>query len=155
MMTLTGDSSARTTRSTAQAAAEDSESMEISDEEEVDDADDDDEPLPTAIGPIAKQFAQVGLEEQKAETERLYDFFHLAKPDFFKLNGEQGATTALIHVPATRLVRLVYGIAVGNPGITPGLLDNKPLGLVGDVSDQRSAPNAMRLYTSHMTTHNF
>ena len=152
-MALTEDSPSRQTRSSAaaEAAEEDEDMQEVSSEDEDDANDGLDEPLPTAVGPVATMIAQVPLEEQKTETTRLLDFFQQTKPDFFRLNGEQGALTAIIHVPTTMLVRLVYGIAVNNPGLKPGLLDNKPVCLVGDIADQRTTPDAMRLYANHMT----
>ena len=74
--------------------------------------------FPNATGTIAKEFAKQPLETQRNAADHLYQFlWSNENRDLLRLNMGKALLTALVAIPATNLVKLVYGIGVGSAGI--------------------------------------
>ena len=73
--------------------------------------------LPAAQGEVAKTLDKTSLANQRADTKDLYNFLKLDNPDFRQLNGENRCFTAMISIPNTHKVRIIYGFGYGTSGI--------------------------------------
>ena len=109
-------------------------------------SDHDDEPLPPAIGRIARLCASIPPHDQRSACDDLLTFVQRQDKDLYHLNGDNTLTVAMVHVPKTMTVRIVYGLGVGTPGFREQtVIDRKPLCLIGDVDNNRNVADGMRL----------
>jgi hypothetical protein len=65
--------------------------------------------LQAATGCIAKEFAKVTLMEQRRVATTLHTFLADPQSDLRDLNGDQTPFTAMISVPGTHKLKILYG----------------------------------------------
>ena len=105
-----------------------------------------DEPLPTAVGPIAQEFARIPLDDQRSACSDLLTYLQKQEKDLYQLNGDTTLTVAIVHVPKTMTVRVVYGMGIGTPGFRgTTAIDRKPVCLFGDIDSTQNTADGMRL----------
>ena len=87
---------------------------------------------PNATGSIAKHFAAVPTTDQRSQTEAFFSFL-TSNENPMKLNGGNNLFTALLIVPDTSNVRVIYGTGycAGSVGASSPI-DNKFLALSGE-----------------------
>ena len=73
--------------------------------------------LQAATGCIAKEFAKVTLMEQRRVATTLHTFLADPQSDLRDLNGDQTPFTAMISVPGTHKLKILYGLGFGTSGI--------------------------------------
>lgn len=105
---------------------------------------------PNAGGTIATEFAAVALDQQRIGATQLYEFlWGSAGEDMLRLNVGQALLMALVAIPATHMVKVVFGFGVGLAGIGEvNALQNKLLMLHGDGDLELGPPELMVLNTS-------
>ena len=105
--------------------------------------------LPTATSPVACAFHNIPLPDQISSTATAYTFLTSQRPDLSRLNSDSTPLfCALVHLPRSTQVRVVYGLGIGTPGLIPNPLDKVPLCLTGDVDEDRPLPSGLKLHTS-------
>ena len=73
---------------------------------------------PDATGSIATLFSSVALEDQRKAENDLYTFlWNSNSTDLLRLNVGNTLLTALVVVPTTNMVKVVYGFGVGSAGV--------------------------------------
>ena len=102
--------------------------------------------LPAAIGPVATLLQE---ETNASHIERATTFYNfLANPDnqLIELNGDNTPLTALIYIPNTKMVRLLYGFGIGTSGIgQTSPVDGNILSMYGESDLQLGPPSVMML----------
>jgi hypothetical protein len=102
--------------------------------------------LPAAIGPVATVLQDA---TNASHTERATTFYNfLLNPDnnLLDLNGDNTTLTALIYIPNTKMVRLLYGFGIGTSGIgQTSPVDNNILAMYGESDPQLGPPSVMML----------
>ena len=90
--------------------------------------------LPTPTGDVAKVLQLVSLVDQRMQAEQLFAFLGPPSPTLSRLNEGCTCYVALVIVPKTSLVKIVYGIGFGSSpiGATSLPVDSKLLFLQGD-----------------------
>jgi hypothetical protein len=73
--------------------------------------------LQAATGCIAKEFAKVTLMEQRRVATTLHTFLADPQSDLRDLNGDQTPFTAMISVPGTHKLKILFGLGYGTSGI--------------------------------------
>ena len=73
--------------------------------------------LPAATGCIATDFAKVPLMEQRRVANTLHTFLADPQSDLRDLNGDQTPFTAMVSVPGTHKIKILYGLGYGTSGI--------------------------------------
>ena len=90
--------------------------------------------LPAAQGTIAETFATIPMDAQRKAAEDLHSFLWTSNGgDMLRLNLGQTLLTCLVAIPATGMVKIVYGLGVGSAGIgEANPLEGKMLMLYGE-----------------------
>ena len=92
--------------------------------------------LPAARGPVAQAFAKIPSATQRLDAEKLHAFLTNQAADLAKLNSEPKLLAALVNVPESALVKVVYGLGFGTSGIsTTNPSDGKLLMLTGELEE--------------------
>ena len=74
--------------------------------------------LPAASdGTIATAFNAINTQEHKERANQLYEFFMDPNSNLMNLNGDRRLICALVAVPKSKLVKVVYGFGYGTSGI--------------------------------------
>ena len=73
--------------------------------------------LQAATGCIATEFAKVTLMEQRRVATTLHTFLADPQSDLRDLNGDQTPFTAMVSVPGTHKIKILYGLGYGTSGI--------------------------------------
>ena len=68
-------------------------------------------------GTIATAFNAINTQEHKERAHQLYDFFMDPNSNLMNLNGDRRLLCALVAVPKSKLVKVVYGFGYGTSGI--------------------------------------
>ena len=66
---------------------------------------------------MAKRFAETSVTQQKKDATDLLQFLQEQDPDLAKLNVDSKDIAALVNIPDSDLVRVVYGFGHGTCGI--------------------------------------
>ena len=91
--------------------------------------------LPAATGNVAKELDKVPIATQRNTAEELFVFLADPNSDLKALNGEARCFTAMVAVPNSTAVRLIYGLGMGTSGIGQvSPVANKLLALFGEGS---------------------
>ena len=102
--------------------------------------------LPAAIGPVATLLQEA---TNASHTERATTFYNfLTNPDnhLIDLNGDNTPLTAIIYIPNTKMVRLLYGFGIGTSGIgQTSPVDGNLLSMYGESDPQLGPPSVMML----------
>ena len=86
--------------------------------------------LPAAKGKVAKLFAQIPLAQQKEDTASLLTFLQSESPQLSKLNASPSLISALVNIPDSYLLKVVYCLGFGTGAITTtSPIDGKILAL--------------------------
>ena len=105
-----------------------------------------DDTLPAPTSPITTSFGTLNIPTQLRHTGDLHAFLMSNKPDYTRLNAEtQPTCCAMIHVPRTDKIRIIYGIGIGVAGLTANPLNKIPLCLTGDTDRDTPIPTVMAL----------
>jgi hypothetical protein len=108
--------------------------------------------LPAASGPVATALQNLNNEVQVDRANILYNF--LMNPDrhLIELNGDTTPLTALIYIPNTKMVRLLYGFGIGTSGIgNTSVIDGNVLAMYGESDPLLGPPSVMMLPPSIRT----
>ena len=74
--------------------------------------------LPNTTGKVASAFSKQSLEQQQDAATNLYSFLWTSDGnDLLRLNIGTTLLTALVAIPASNLIKVVYGFGVGTAGI--------------------------------------
>ena len=74
--------------------------------------------LPAANGAVARAVnAQLSPEEQRTQAQEFFAFLYDMQSDLRDLNGDDKLFTALVSVPDTNKVKVIYGLGIGTAGI--------------------------------------
>ena len=73
--------------------------------------------LPAPKGPMTNRFSKTSVTQQKKDATELLEFLKKEDPDLAKLNVETRDIAALVNIPESELVRVVYGFGHGTSGI--------------------------------------
>ena len=73
--------------------------------------------LPAPKGTMAKRFAKAGPSQLRALTKAFYDFLNEATPNLNILNTDNNLYAALVALPQSAQMRLVYGFGLGTSPI--------------------------------------
>ena len=105
--------------------------------------------FPNTTGTLAKEFAKQLLETQRHAADQLFHFLWSSdNRDLLRLNMGQALLTALVAIPATNMVKLVFGMGVGLAGIGKvNQLANRLLMLHGEGDDIIGLPDILALHT--------
>eukprot|EP00957_Ditylum_brightwellii_P123778 9435742-Ditylum_brightwellii.AAC.1 len=66
--------------------------------------------LPALAGKVAKFLAYMPINEQKESANKFYKFFSQANPNLPKLSTDNYALTALMFLPNSSLIKVIYCI---------------------------------------------
>ena len=89
--------------------------------------------LPAAIGTVAKELDSIPKTDQRKRAVDLFLFLSNDQTDLRDLNDDQRVYTALVAVPDTHKVKVIYGMGYGTQGVGPGSpIANKFLALFGE-----------------------
>ena len=103
--------------------------------------------LPTPTGDVAKALQLVPLIDQRNQAEQLFAFLGAPIPDMSRLNKGRTCYVALVSMPKTSLVKIVYGVCFGSRpiGATASPVDGKLLFLQGGVNNDIGTPQPVCL----------
>jgi hypothetical protein len=101
--------------------------------------------VPTPTGTIATNMATVTLPQQRQTAEQLHTFLD-AGQDLLRLNVGNTITTALIAVPETSTIKVIYGLGFGTASIgETSQIQNKFLALSGEGNAEYGPPDVIVL----------
>ena len=101
--------------------------------------------LPDPIGKMAAQFAKTMVPKQKSDAAELLAFFSEESPDLAKLNVANRDMAAIMNIPDSDLIKVVYGFGHGTCGIgSTSPIDGKIMVMTGDL-DKDAPPTVLRL----------
>ena len=104
--------------------------------------------LPAATGNVPSVLNGISLEDQRLQCTQLYTFLREENPDLLKLNEDIIARTALISVPRSSKVMLVYCAGRGaSPIGTTSNIDGQYLFLTGDAGRELGTPQPVVIPT--------
>jgi hypothetical protein len=105
--------------------------------------------LPAAIGNVPSILNDISVEDQRLQCTQFYNFLQEDSPDLLKLNEDIIPRTALISIPRSSKVMLVYGIGRGaSPIGTTSNIDGQYLLLTGDAGRELGAPQPIVIPTN-------
>ena len=103
-------------------------------------------------GTVASAFKNISLEDHRSMAAQLYSFLADPAANLMQLNADKRLMTALLAIPHTRLVKVVYGIGFGASEIgTFSPLDKKLLALFGEGGGTLGTPQVLVLEESART----
>eukprot|EP00957_Ditylum_brightwellii_P004384 332164-Ditylum_brightwellii.AAC.1 len=103
-------------------------------------------------GKVAKFLASMPIAEQKDLARKFYKFFVQTDPNLSKLNADNHALTALMCLPNSGLIKVMYGIGYGCSGVgVTKEIDGKLLALPGEGGDEFGLPQPLVLPASIVT----
>ena len=103
--------------------------------------------LPKPSGNIPTTFNTTPFADQRATAAEFYSFLTSADPQFLRLNESTKRYTALVNIPRTTLVKVVFCPGMGSSPIGEAVspIDDQFLLLHGDGSDDMGPPAALCL----------
>ena len=102
--------------------------------------------FPAAIGEIAKKIGATTPEVLKEKSKNLYNFLSLQAPNLHQLNGDDSPYTALVPLPYSHNLRLVYGLEVGTSPIgSTSQVDGHILVLTKEANEEIGPPVPLAL----------
>ena len=108
--------------------------------------------LPAPIGAVARSMDATPKENQRSKAEELHAFLLDPEADLRMLNNEEDNYTALISVPGTHKVKLVYGLGLGTSRIGQvSPIAHKLLTLSGEGGPLLGTPTVMTFNQSIKT----
>ena len=101
--------------------------------------------LPAAYGSIPPTFNTENFAEQRRTALEFYTFLRSENPQFLKLNEGTTAYTALVNIPRSKLVKVVFCPGMGSSpiGVAASAIDEKFLFLHGDGSEDIAPPSPL------------
>ena len=89
--------------------------------------------LPEAHGKIAQAFATIPINTQLTNASSLFTFLQQESPVLSKLNTDTTLFTALVNIPDSDLIKVIYAMGQGTSGICDtSEIDGKLLTITGD-----------------------
>ena len=103
--------------------------------------------LPGPTGDVPKLLDTTSKEDQRKQADGLFDFLTSVDPALARLNEGNDIFVALVNVPKTSLVKVVYGLGLGSSPIGPSVsaIDGKLLMLHGDGNKDIGPPQPLVL----------
>ena len=103
--------------------------------------------LPTAVGDVPKFLRNTSLENQRSQADELFTFLSAPAPALTRLNEGTTVYVAVVNVPKTSLVKIVYGMGFGSSpiGVAASPVDKKILFMYGDGNNDVGPPQALCL----------
>jgi hypothetical protein len=102
--------------------------------------------LPAAVGPVALLLQETPNATHTERATTFYEFLLNQDTQLIDLNGDTTALTALIYIPNTKMVRLLYGFGIGTSGIgQTSPIDGNILSMYGESDPQLGPPSVMML----------
>ena len=109
--------------------------------------------LPAADGEVTRQFAKTPLAEQIEFTAKVYTFLRDPASNPLTLNAESRPLAAMLSLPNSDLVRIVYSLGFGASGIgNSSPTDRKFLTLSGEGRVAIGSPQVFMLPSSLINT---
>ena len=103
--------------------------------------------LPAPAGKMAVQFSKTTVPKQTSDAAELLAFLSEESPDLAKLNVETRDMAALVNIPDSDLIKVVYGFGHGTCGVgSTSPIDGKIMVMTGDLD--KDAPPAVLLLPS-------
>ena len=105
--------------------------------------------LPAATGNLAKEVNKIPIKDQKELTTSVQTFLLDPESNLTQLNSENRPYTALINVPHSNIIRVIYGLGYGASGIgETSPIDNKILAMSGEGDATLGVPPTLTLPNS-------
>jgi hypothetical protein len=102
--------------------------------------------LPAAVGPVATLLQEQTNASHLERATTFYDFLLNQENHLLDLNGDTTPLTAIIYIPNTKMVRLLYGFGIGTSGIgQTSPVDGNILSMYGESDPQLGPPSVMML----------
>ena len=103
--------------------------------------------LPAPTGDVSKSLQLVPVGDQRKQAEEFFDFLGTSNPTLSRLNEGTKCYVALVSVPKTSLVKIVYGMGVGSSpiGSMASPVDGKLLFLQGEGNLELGPPQPLFL----------
>eukprot|EP00957_Ditylum_brightwellii_P083906 6376697-Ditylum_brightwellii.AAC.1 len=73
--------------------------------------------LPAPTGKVLRFLATTTMVDQKVQAKELYEFLTKTTQNLSRLNADNCALTALLCLPISDLIKVIYGISYGCSGI--------------------------------------
>ena len=111
--------------------------------------------LPGPTCDVATHLSATPIAEQKAQAEQLLQYLLADDKQLLALNGDPIARIALIALPSSSKVKVLYGLGVGASGLlNTSPIDGSVLALHGNGNATIGTPTPIMLPTSIMSTSN-
>lgn len=108
---------------------------------------------PAPVGHIATEIHKVSTIEQRKNAEDLFTLLSQPQPQLIHLNNKKWQVAALLGVPETSKVKMVYGLGFGTTPVgTPAPLTDKLLALTGEAGPDIGLPDVIALDSKALTT---
>ena len=105
-----------------------------------------DNELPGPASAVATQISNTPIVNQRQQTIDFYNFLANNERNLLELNSDTTARTAIISIPGTNNVKVVYGVSIGASGIGQTLdTDDHLLLLQGDGGGDLGTPRPLTL----------
>ena len=102
--------------------------------------------LPAAVGPVATLLGTTTNASHRDRAVTFYDFLINNENHLIELNGDNTPLTAIIYIPNTKMVRVLYGFGLGTSGIgQTSPIDGNLLAMYGESDPQLGPPSVMNL----------
>ncbi len=110
--------------------------------------------LTAPTGDVSKLFQIVPVADQRKQAEEIFDFLEKPNPTLSRLNEGNTCYVALVNIPKTSLVKIVYGMGVGSSpvGAISSLVDGKLLFLQGEGNLEIGPPQPLCLPSTMVDT---
>ena len=146
----------RATRRAQKVSQEDESSLDDDHDDRYDDHDpvlfSGDLPGPTGIVPT--KLHELELKTQRKQASELYKFFNTENQSLLELNSDINPRVALINIPQTSKVRVIYGTGFGSKGIgQSNAISGKFVTLHGDAGNELGPPSTLVLPASILAAH--
>ena len=99
--------------------------------------------LPAAVGDVPTFLQRTSLENQRYQADELFAFLSAPNPALTRLNEGTKIYVAVVNVPKTSLIKVVYGMGFGSSpiGSTVSPVDGKILFMHGDGNKDVGPPH--------------
>ena len=101
--------------------------------------------LPAAVGDVPKVLQSISVADQRNQADEFFAFLSAPAPVLARLNKGSKAYVAVVNVPKTSLVKIVYGMGFGSSpiGATTLSINGKLLLLHGDKKSDIGPPQPL------------
>ena len=110
--------------------------------------------LPGPTGIVPTKLHELELKTQRKQASELYKFLNTKNQSLLELNSDLSPRVALINIPQTSKVRVIYGTGFGSKGIgQSNAISGKFVTLHGDAGHELGPPSTLVLPASILSAH--